>query len=107
MTTTRLRSRSGKRLTVTAVVLMAAMMTTQLALAEWPQFGGVNRDFKAQSGRLADQWPEGGPRRLWERPLGDGSDPCCQECRVCGAEWGGGRAGGRGGEGCAGRASRG
>lgn len=40
--------------------------------AEWPQWGGVHRDFKVHGERLADSWPDSGLRRLWNRPLGDG-----------------------------------
>ncbi len=38
----------------------------------WPQWGGTTRDFKVDSPALADHWPEGGPKRLWTRPLGNG-----------------------------------
>ena len=38
----------------------------------WPQWGGPNRNFVAPAADLATSWPEGGPRRLWQRPLGDG-----------------------------------
>ena len=41
--------------------------------SDWPQFGGPSRDFHAPPGvRLADRWPDAGPRRVWERPLGEG-----------------------------------
>ena len=39
---------------------------------EWPQYGGPHRDFTADSTGLADQWPAGGPKKLWSRPLGEG-----------------------------------
>ncbi len=39
---------------------------------DWPQWGGLNRDFKASSAGLAEAWPEEGPPRLWRRSLGDG-----------------------------------
>lgn len=42
------------------------------AFAQWPQFGGPNRDFKVDSKGLAEKWPESGPRKIWERDLGDG-----------------------------------
>jgi|CXWL01.1.fsa_nt_gi outer membrane protein assembly factor BamB len=42
------------------------------ALGQWPQFGGPNRNFMADSKGLAEKWPEGGPKKLWERDLGDG-----------------------------------
>lgn len=38
----------------------------------WPQWGGPGRDFKVGPVTLADRWPEGGPRRLWQRSLGEG-----------------------------------
>jgi outer membrane protein assembly factor BamB len=38
----------------------------------WPQWGGAGRDFKSDAKGLAARWPAGGPRKLWERPLGDG-----------------------------------
>ncbi|MEM7201086.1 MAG: PQQ-binding-like beta-propeller repeat protein [Planctomycetota bacterium] len=38
----------------------------------WPQWGGPSRDFSIGSAELADRWPEDGPPRLWQRPLGDG-----------------------------------
>lgn len=47
--------------------------TKATAIAEdWPVWGGKNRDFKANASGLADSWPDGGPKRLWSRPLGDG-----------------------------------
>ncbi|MEK6675874.1 MAG: PQQ-binding-like beta-propeller repeat protein [Planctomycetota bacterium] len=41
-------------------------------LAQWPQWGGPNRNFSVEASGLADKWPEGGPKKLWERELGDG-----------------------------------
>ena len=40
--------------------------------AQWLQWGGPNRDFTTNTTGLAPAWPEDGPRRLWQRPLGDG-----------------------------------
>lgn len=42
------------------------------AHAQWPQWGGPNRDFTVQTERLADSWPSRGPKKLWKRRLGDG-----------------------------------
>ncbi|MBS1788746.1 MAG: PQQ-binding-like beta-propeller repeat protein [Acidobacteria bacterium] len=44
----------------------------QTAAPEWPQWGGLNRNFKVQSGALKESWPAGGPKQLWSRPLGEG-----------------------------------
>ena len=40
--------------------------------AQWPQWGGPNRDFTVETSGLADKWPDDGPRRIWHRELGDG-----------------------------------
>src|SRR5688572_24861301 len=39
---------------------------------KWPQWGGPNRNFRVESKGLAASWPSSGPRRLWNRPLGEG-----------------------------------
>ncbi|MGA9770727.1 MAG: PQQ-binding-like beta-propeller repeat protein [Blastocatellia bacterium] len=38
----------------------------------WPQWGGPNRNFVVEAKGLAAVWPEGGPKRLWSRALGEG-----------------------------------
>jgi outer membrane protein assembly factor BamB len=40
--------------------------------SDWLQWGGPKGDFTVESSGLADKWPEGGPKQLWKRPLGDG-----------------------------------
>ncbi len=40
--------------------------------SDWPQWGGPQRNFQANLTAASAAWPEGGPRRIWERPLGDG-----------------------------------
>jgi len=48
--------------------------------AQWPQWGGPNRNFMAETSGLADKWPDEGPPRLWHRELGDGySTIVCDE----------------------------
>src|SRR5579871_5808971 len=39
---------------------------------DWLLWGGKNRDFHVNAGKLADSWPAEGPRKIWSRPLGDG-----------------------------------
>jgi outer membrane protein assembly factor BamB len=51
---------------------VAILFVSAPALAQWPQWGGPNRNFVVQSEALADSWPEQGPRQVWKRPLGDG-----------------------------------
>ena len=38
----------------------------------WPQWGGPTRSFVTDAPALSTSWPADGPRRLWQRPLGDG-----------------------------------
>jgi hypothetical protein len=41
--------------------------------ADWTLWGGLRRDFRVESSdRLADSWPASGPKKLWERKLGEG-----------------------------------
>jgi outer membrane protein assembly factor BamB len=43
-----------------------------LLLAQWPQFGGPNRNFQVDAPPLASAWPAEGPKKLWTRELGAG-----------------------------------
>ena len=53
--------------------LAAALPATCAAQAlDWPQWGGPHRNFVSEVKGLAAAWPEGGPRRLWSRELGEG-----------------------------------
>jgi outer membrane protein assembly factor BamB len=49
-----------------------ALICTATAAAQWPQWGGPSRDFKADDKPLAAAWPESGPKKLWSRQIGDG-----------------------------------
>lgn len=40
--------------------------------AQWTQWGGPDQDWKCDSKKIADKWPEGGPKTLWVRDLGEG-----------------------------------
>jgi outer membrane protein assembly factor BamB len=39
---------------------------------DWLQWGGPDRNFTSASTGLASSWPEGGPREVWSRSLGEG-----------------------------------
>ena len=39
---------------------------------DWPQWRGPNRDGLSREIGLLTIWPEGGPRKLWEQPTGEG-----------------------------------
>lgn len=60
-----------------SVILNTALFTVtsetcNLSAADWPQWGGPNRNFMINSQKLADSWPSAGPRQFWKRELGDG-----------------------------------
>ncbi len=66
-----------KKVLFGSVVCCAALaLATGLGAGEdagqWTQWGGPAQDFQAPSGKLADSWPEGGPKQLWSRELGAG-----------------------------------
>ena len=54
------------------VALLIGAVAIDAQSPEWPQWGGITRDFKTNAKGLASSWPDGGPRRLWSRPLGEG-----------------------------------
>ena len=55
-----------------SLLLAIVFLTTAPVCAQWPQWGGPQRNFKVEATGLADSWPEAGPPRLWERELGEG-----------------------------------
>ncbi|HET9942416.1 MAG TPA: PQQ-binding-like beta-propeller repeat protein, partial [Terriglobia bacterium] len=55
-----------------AALVAAGALQAQVPPADWPQWGGPNRNFILNTAGLADKWPEKGPPVLWTRPLGLG-----------------------------------
>ena len=51
---------------------LADIAKMEVGKLDWPQWGGPHGDFKADSSGLANNWPDGGPKKLWSRDLGDG-----------------------------------
>lgn len=55
------------------VLLVAGIADSPSSSADWTLWGGANRDFRVTgSDRLADSWSNEGPRKLWQRKLGEG-----------------------------------
>ncbi len=57
------------------LLLVAFLFPAQVTFAQtqqWMQWGGPNRNFKAESNGLATSWPSSGPRQIWSRDLGEG-----------------------------------
>jgi outer membrane protein assembly factor BamB len=64
-----------KKLRAMAWLLAFLFLLNSAALAQstdWSQWGGPQRNFKSPATGLAATWPATGPRRLWQRELGDG-----------------------------------
>ena len=47
----------------------ATLLASAAMAAEWPQYRGPNHD-GITSDKIMTQWPSGGPKKLWEIPLG-------------------------------------
>ena len=54
------------------VIAGAGRVSSGSADATWPQWGGPARNFVVNATGLASSWPASGPKRLWDRALGEG-----------------------------------
>jgi outer membrane protein assembly factor BamB len=63
-------SRIPLKAVVTAVLF--AMAATSAFCDDWPQWRGPNRDAISLETGLMDSWTSGGPKLLWQKPLGEG-----------------------------------
>ncbi len=54
------------------LAVAATYVTAGPATVGWTQWGGTKQDFIAPASKLAEKWPEAGPKKLWERDLGEG-----------------------------------
>ena len=54
------------------LVILSGTVGGPSTYAQWPQWGGPNRNFMVEATGLADSWPDEGPPRLWQRELGEG-----------------------------------
>jgi outer membrane protein assembly factor BamB len=55
-----------------ALVLLVLATIPPPPDTNWLQWGGPRRNFMVETPALAASWPQGGPRRLWQRRLGEG-----------------------------------
>jgi outer membrane protein assembly factor BamB len=53
-------------------LFVLVMLAVAPLAADWPQWGGPNRNFKIDAPALSMSWPAAGPPRLWQRALGEG-----------------------------------
>jgi outer membrane protein assembly factor BamB len=67
---------AGKVLSLNAaaacLALASMLISGAAARGQWEQWGGPNQDFKVESAKLADEWPDKGPKKLWSKTLGEG-----------------------------------
>jgi len=58
---------------ITAAVIVAGLMVAVARGGDWPQILGPTRSgVAAADERLAESWPQAGPRRVWQRAVGAG-----------------------------------
>ena len=55
-----------------ALIAALAVVATATPAEDWPQWRGPNRDGISRETGLLEAWPEGGPKVIWEKPLGAG-----------------------------------
>ncbi len=55
-----------------AVVVLEGAGRAAAPDGAWLQWGGARRNFMIEAPALAASWPPAGPRKLWERSLGEG-----------------------------------
>ena len=54
-------------------VAAASLIVTSLSAADWPQWRGPQRDGQSPESGLLQEWPQGGPKLLWQvRDVGAG-----------------------------------
>jgi outer membrane protein assembly factor BamB len=57
---------------IVLIALFFLMPATTALAQDWAQWGGPHRNFISDTKGLATTWPATGPRRLWQRELGEG-----------------------------------
>ena len=63
------------RLTRTIVAVVPTIMATIVltTAADWPQILGPTRNGVYSGPPLAATWPTGGPKKVWQKSVGEGS----------------------------------
>lgn len=55
-----------------AILAWLLMLSPCIVHAQWAQYGGPHRNFTSSQTGISTTWPDGGPRQIWSRELGDG-----------------------------------
>ena len=61
-----------KKIFLTVFLLLSIATPSAAPDPSWLQWGGPRRNFTAETPALASAWPASGPKKLWERALGEG-----------------------------------
>lgn len=64
--------RNQNRNLIGLVFLLTMPLTALAQSSDWAQWGGPHRNFTSEAQGLATNWPATGPRRIWQRELGEG-----------------------------------
>ena len=64
--------RGASRTTYRMLCASLVAMLPATALAQWPGWGGPDRNFTSSAKGLASTWPKDGPKQIWKRDLGEG-----------------------------------
>ncbi|HEV3467836.1 MAG TPA: PQQ-binding-like beta-propeller repeat protein [Pyrinomonadaceae bacterium] len=65
-------ARAAARVLAAALLSAACCVAASAQASDWPQWGGPHRNFVSDVKGLAAAWPDGGPRQVWKRELGEG-----------------------------------
>src|SRR6201988_9635 len=71
--------RNQNRRLIGLVFLLTLPLTASAQSSDWAQWGGPHRNFTSETKGLATNWPATGPRRVWQRELGEGSSAIAVE----------------------------
>ena len=61
-----------QRIVLLALLTLTATTAAVAQSSDWAQWGGPHRNVTSDAKGLATTWPATGPRRLWQRELGEG-----------------------------------
>src|SRR5438046_5935235 len=65
-------SRSMRRILLACLVACAGVATLGAIATDWPQYLGPTRNGEYSGPPLAARWPTDGPRKVWQKPIGEG-----------------------------------
>src|SRR6185295_839823 len=62
----------SKEIVLLALLFFMLNTAAYAQVSDWAQWGGPHRNFISETKGLAATWPATGPRRVWQRELGEG-----------------------------------